>query len=78
MYVKKGHALKPFLIGGEQEKGLRAGTENIHNILGMEKALDIALSNLEEEQNYIQNLKYYRLLIFYRHKLNHLNSYLFD
>lgn len=59
LYVKKGFALKPMLIGGEQEKGLRAGTENIHSILGMEKALTISLANLEAEQKYIQNLKTY-------------------
>lgn len=59
LYVKKGIAIKPMLIGGEQEKGLRAGTENIHSILGMEKAMTIALNNLEEEKEYIQKLKSY-------------------
>jgi cysteine desulfurase len=59
LYVKKGIALKPMLIGGEQEKGLRAGTENIHSILGMEKAMTISLSHLAKEQVYIQNLKTY-------------------
>jgi cysteine desulfurase len=59
LYVKKGIAVKPMLIGGEQEKGLRAGTENIHSILGMEKALTISLTNLAEEEAYIQNIKSY-------------------
>ncbi|MDP2088651.1 MAG: cysteine desulfurase family protein [Flavobacteriaceae bacterium] len=59
LYVKKGIVMKPVLIGGEQEKGLRAGTENIHSIAGMEKAMTISLTNLIEEQTYIQNLKTY-------------------
>lgn len=59
LYVKKGIAVKPMLIGGEQEKGLRAGTENIHSILGMDKALTISLNNLAVEEVYIQNLKTY-------------------
>lgn len=57
LYLKKGIAFKPILIGGEQEKGLRAGTENIHSIVGMEKAMTISLNNLDDEQAYIQNLK---------------------
>lgn len=59
MYIKKGIAMQPLLIGGEQEKGLRAGTENIHSIVGMEAALRISLEHLEEEQAYIQGLKTY-------------------
>lgn len=59
LYIKKGIGLKPMFIGGEQEKGLRAGTENIHSIVGMEKALEIALAKLSTEQPYIQELKSY-------------------
>ena len=58
-YIKKGFGIYPILHGGEQERGARAGTENIHGILGMEKALEIALTNLEEESTYIQKLKNY-------------------
>ncbi len=58
-YVKKGIGMQPILHGGEQEKGARAGTENVHSILGMDKALEIAYINLKEEQQYIQNLKTY-------------------
>jgi len=47
------------LIGGEQERGARAGTENVHNIAGMQKALDLALSNLEADKQYITELKDY-------------------
>ena len=58
-YFKKGTGINPMLIGGEQERGARAGTENIHSIVGMEKALQIAYDNLEKETEYIQSLKIY-------------------
>lgn len=58
-YIKKGYGIFPILHGGEQERGARAGTENVHSILGMEKALTIAYSNLENETKYIQSLKSY-------------------
>ena len=57
--VKKGFGIQPILIGGEQERGARAGTENVHNIAGMHKALDIAIDNLEVETKYITELKTY-------------------
>ena len=58
-YFKKGFGIKPILTGGEQERGARAGTENVHSIIGMEKALELAYENLEDDQQYIQNLKDY-------------------
>jgi cysteine desulfurase len=57
--IKKGFGIQPLLIGGEQERGARAGTENVHNIAGMHKALDIALANLDEDRKYITDLKRY-------------------
>ncbi|MDX1828285.1 MAG: cysteine desulfurase family protein [Lutibacter sp.] len=56
-YIKKGFGVQPILFGGEQEKGARAGTENIHSIFGMQKALEIACNNLAEESAYIQSIK---------------------
>jgi cysteine desulfurase len=58
-YIKRGFGVNPILHGGEQERGARAGTENIHSILGMEKALEIACANLEEETVSIQKIKSY-------------------
>lgn len=58
-YIKKGYGVFPILHGGDQEKGARAGTENVHSILGMEKALEIACSHLEEETKSIQKIKSY-------------------
>jgi cysteine desulfurase len=57
--VKKGFGIKPILLGGEQERGARAGTENVPSIIGMEKALTLMLNNLAEEQKYIEELKQY-------------------
>jgi cysteine desulfurase len=58
-FIRKNSGLQPILIGGEQERGLRAGTESIHNIVGMTKALELAYKNLESEKEYIQELKSY-------------------
>ncbi len=60
-YVRKGLVLQPMLFGGEQEKGWRAGTESVHQIAGMAKALELAYMNLDAEMNYITNLKDYCL-----------------
>lgn len=56
-YVKKNSGLQPLFYGGEQEKGLRPGTEAIHQIAGMAKALEISYANLETERNHISDLK---------------------
>ena len=42
-----------------QEKGLRAGTESVHNIIGMSEALKISAKNLKSEKKYISELKSY-------------------
>ncbi len=47
------------LHGGDQEKGARSSTENVHSILGMEKALEIAFHKLDKDKNYIESLKVY-------------------
>jgi cysteine desulfurase len=60
-YVRKNSGLQPLFFGGEQEKGLRPGTEAIHQIGGMAKALELSYQNLEEESNYISSLKEYTI-----------------
>ncbi|MNY18953.1 Cysteine desulfurase [compost metagenome] len=47
------------IFGGEQEKGLRAGTEAIHNIAGMAKALELSYENLDAERKHILSIKNY-------------------
>ncbi|WGH75578.1 cysteine desulfurase family protein [Tenacibaculum tangerinum] len=58
-YFKKGIGILPMLHGGAQEKGARSSTENVHSIIGMEKALAIACQDLEKDKKYIQGLKKY-------------------
>ena len=58
-FVRKNSALQPLLYGGEQEKGLRAGTEAVHQIAGMAKALEISYANLDSETEHITAVKNY-------------------
>ncbi|MBC3758749.1 cysteine desulfurase [Hyunsoonleella sp. SJ7] len=58
-FIRKNSGLKPLIFGGEQERGLRAGTESVHNIAGLEKAMSMSYDNLESEVEYVQNLKSY-------------------
>lgn len=58
-FVKKNSGLQPLFFGGEQEKGLRPGTEAVHQIAGMAKALELSYANLETERSQIAELKNY-------------------
>ena len=58
-FIRKNSGLKPLIFGGEQERGQRAGTESVHNIVGLEEALKLAYKNLDEEREYITSLKEY-------------------
>ena len=49
------------LFGGEQEKGLRAGTEAVHQVVGMAKALELSIDNLEANKIKIRDLQSYCL-----------------
>lgn len=58
-FVRKNSALQPLFYGGEQEKGLRAGTEAVHQIAGMAKALELSYAHLEAEKEQITEVKNY-------------------
>jgi len=58
-YIRKGHPIKALLRGGLQEKGIRAGTESVHNIVGLAKALRLIQENYEQERKYIEDIKRY-------------------
>ncbi|MDO5981326.1 cysteine desulfurase family protein [Flavivirga spongiicola] len=58
-FIRKNSGLQPLILGGEQERGLRAGTESVHNITGIEVALKSTLNNLNKEADYIKSLKQY-------------------
>jgi len=57
LYVKKGTRMSPFMIGGHQEAGRRAGTENVPGIVGLGKACELAAENLEEENSKVKYLR---------------------
>lgn len=61
LYVKKNSGLQPLIFGGEQEKGFRAGTEAVHQIVGMSKALTLASESLEKDQLHISKIKEYAM-----------------
>jgi cysteine desulfurase len=58
-FIRKNTGLQSLIFGGEQEKGLRAGTEAVHQIAGMAKALSLSYENLDQERDYISDLKKY-------------------
>ena len=58
-FIRKNTTIDPFIVGGPQERGQRAGTESVHNIIGLQKAIEMAYDNLEEESAYILSLKKY-------------------
>lgn len=61
VFVRKSSGLAPMIHGGAQERGLRAGTESVHNIAGMEEAFMQAYKNMDEDRAYISDLKSYAL-----------------
>ena len=58
-FIRKNSGLRASIFGGEQERGLRAGTEAIHNIVGMAEALTLAYDHLEKERSSVLDLKTY-------------------
>ncbi len=49
--------LKPLLVGGGQERGLRSGTENLHGILAMAKALEVIFEGFEENLRKVEEIR---------------------
>lgn len=57
LYVRRGMRIDSLIHGGEQERGLRAGTENTAGIVGLGKAIEIAAANLEENAEKTRRLR---------------------
>jgi cysteine desulfurase len=57
LYVRKGTRLTPFMIGGHQEGGKRAGTENVPGIIALGKACELAEQNIENENTVVKSLR---------------------
>ncbi len=52
LYIRKGTRIKPYLLGGGQERRRRASTENVPGIVGLGKAIDICSKNMSQEANF--------------------------
>lgn len=50
LYIRKGTRFRPFLRGGHQERGRRAGTENVPYIIGLGQAAQLAIDHIAQEQ----------------------------
>ena len=59
VFIRKNSGLKPLIHGGMQERGVRAGTESIHDIVGLDTSLALAYENLESEMAQVKSLKSY-------------------
>ncbi|MCH2031873.1 MAG: cysteine desulfurase [Tenacibaculum sp.] len=59
VFVKKDYVVKPMILGGNQEKGVRSSTENVHSIIGMEKALNLSVSTMVKSTEKMGELKSY-------------------
>ena len=57
LFVRRGAKLKNFMLGGHQESGKRAGTENVAFIIGLAKACELAMANMEEEEKRISAMR---------------------
>lgn len=59
LYVSDEVRIKPMILGGGQERNMRAGTENVYGIVGFAKALEIAMRDYNEHRAYTDDLKQY-------------------
>ncbi len=59
LYVKSGVRFERFVDGGHQEKGRRAGTENVAGIVGLAAAMDLAYAEIQEKNNRVRALRDY-------------------
>jgi cysteine desulfurase len=59
LFARKGSGIKGLITGGEQERGLRAGTESVHNIVGLGTAFKEAYTHLDKDSTIVKGLKAY-------------------
>ena len=57
LYVRRGIRFHPFVIGGHQENGRRAGTENVASLVGLGAAAELAKANMEKENTFVRSLR---------------------
>jgi cysteine desulfurase len=61
LYVSNEVKIHPMILGGGQERNMRAGTENLYGIVGFSKALELSMANHEADSSFIQSLKKYMI-----------------
>ena len=61
LYIQKDTGLSGILLGGSQERGMRAGTEAVHNIVGMHTAFQLSCERMQADALHIKDLKSYCL-----------------
>ena len=61
LYIKEGTEISPFINGGEQERGMRASTENVASIVGIGRALEDAYANIDANIEYTRDLRNYTI-----------------
>lgn len=59
LYIDKKNTLSPIVFGGNQEKGLRSGTENLTGIIGFGEAVRIMTDKIKDESDHVYKLKRY-------------------
>jgi len=57
LHIRKGTRCAPFILGGHQESGRRAGTENVPYIVGLGRAAELAADHMEEEMTRVRALR---------------------
>lgn len=57
VYIRKGTKINPLLLGGHQEHGRRAGTENVPYIVGVGRACELAVDTMRDETTRIEALR---------------------
>ena len=59
LYVRKDKKIHPFIHGGAQERNMRGGTENVIGIIGLAKALELSLEEVDAHRSHIEKIKAY-------------------
>src|SRR5690554_4577937 len=59
LYIKKDKKIQPLIHGGNQERNMRGGTENVYGIVGFAKALEIAYEEMSNHKAHIEEIKRY-------------------
>ena len=61
IYISDNIDVEPFISGGSQERNMRAGTENVHAIAGLAKAMELSYENMDNDKEYISQIKKYMI-----------------